>query len=284
MATNTETRSRRLNGMTIDGSREIVSPPAKRNSTPPSTGPNGQAKILPMDQVPALFTWLDQNLARREAVVAKLMFSLSFYAALRACEMARLTWREVTDCNGNIDTWIHVTRSVAKKKRPREIWLHPRIRQELKEWRRCFPMAQHLALGADDQPRSTNALTVWFHRTYQRMGLSDCSSHSGRRSLITYLANNCGREGMSLRDVQIIAGHASIATTEAYIHPSPNPGLLIKSVPWRPAQFEQLPAGLAPEYRAPLPVAVEELSAFRWAAGLPADPPTDALILARHRA
>jgi integrase len=173
---------------------------------------------------------------------------------------------------------------VAKKKRPREIWLHPRIRQDLKEWRRGFPMAQHLALGENEQPRSTNALTVWFHRTYEQMGLPDCSSHSGRRSLITYLANNCGRENMSLRDVQIIAGHASIATTEAYVQPSANPGLLIKSVPWRPRDFEQLPVGLAQRSQTVPPAAIEEPSAFRWAAEPASTPPRSRLIFAGDEA
>jgi integrase len=49
------------------------------------------------------------------------------------------------------------------------------------------------------------------------LGFEGCSSQSGRRSFITVAARNIYRSGCSLRDVQLLAGHCSIETTERYV-------------------------------------------------------------------
>ncbi len=56
-----------------------------------------------------------------------------------------------------------------------------------------------------------------FHRLYQDLGFSGASSHSGRRTFITRIAKKIVEAGGSLRDVQELAGHASLATTQRYI-------------------------------------------------------------------
>ena len=43
------------------------------------------------------------------------------------------------------------------------------------------------------------------------------SNHSGRRSFITATARKIVEAGGSLRDVEELAGHASLATTQRYI-------------------------------------------------------------------
>jgi integrase/recombinase XerC len=57
---------------------------------------------------------------------------------------------------------------------------------------------------------SAGAITVWFYRLYNRLGLKGASSHSGRRTFVTELAKTIVAHGGSLRDVQQLAGHASL--------------------------------------------------------------------------
>jgi integrase/recombinase XerC len=63
-------------------------------------------------------------------------------------------------------------------------------------------------------PRS---VVNWFKGHYDELGLQGCSSHSGRRTFITRSARLVSRAGGSLRDVQELAGHRAITTTERYI-------------------------------------------------------------------
>jgi integrase len=64
---------------------------------------------------------------------------------------------------------------------------------------------------------SPGAVQVWFHRLYADLGLAGASSHSGRRTFVTRCAKKIVEAGGSLRDVQELAGHASLSTTQRYI-------------------------------------------------------------------
>ena len=60
---------------------------------------------------------------------------------------------------------------------------------------------------------TANTLTQFFHYLYKQSGIDGASSHSGRRTFITNLAN----KGISVRVLASLAGHKNISTTQCYI-------------------------------------------------------------------
>ena len=82
-------------------------------------------------------------------------------------------------------------------------------------------------LSLQEQPRraikaaDTQRRRQWFRDLYgRRLGWEGYSSHSGRRNFGTQAARNAVKAGGSLRDVQDLLGHASLATTQKYLEPS----------------------------------------------------------------
>jgi integrase/recombinase XerD len=64
---------------------------------------------------------------------------------------------------------------------------------------------------------SPQAVVNMFASWFGEIGLIGCSSHSGRRTFITNAAKKISSVGGSLRDVQMLAGHSSLAVTQRYI-------------------------------------------------------------------
>jgi integrase/recombinase XerC len=177
-----------------------------------------QAKILTDKQVRAVLAELD---TRRYPLRDRVMFMLSLKAGLRAKEVASVTWGMLTDSEGEIAGVISLENRAAKGKSGRVIPIHPDLKAAL--------VALHKERGVKARPDwpvihsernhglSAAAVAVWFHRLYTGLGMVGCSSHSGRRSFVTRAARRISEVGGSLRDVQMLAGHASLSTTAKYI-------------------------------------------------------------------
>jgi integrase len=60
-------------------------------------------------------------------------------------------------------------------------------------------------------------LCACWYKSHRRWGIEVASSHSGRRTFITAAAKKITEAGGSLRDIQELAGHSSLATTQRYI-------------------------------------------------------------------
>lgn len=177
-----------------------------------------RAKILDDRQLNRVLAWIDAHSDLPEADRLKIL--LSHRAGMRACEIANLTLDAVTTADGRISKVITIFGNTTKYGRGRIIPMHPEIADAIRAFKKAHPDVDYFAVGALVPRLSVTALTVWFHRIYRRVGLEGCSSHSGRRSFITQMAKLLPGTGGTLRDVQLIAGHARLDTTESYIEPS----------------------------------------------------------------
>ena len=177
-----------------------------------------QAKLLTKPQIKMVAGYLDQ---KRHAERNLVMFLLSVKAGLRAKEIANVQWRHVVDSSGQLMTELHLPNSASKGSGGRVVPLHPDLHKalislyELKkdDINLCDTIIQSQRGGSMDRQVVVN----FFQRLYKDLGLNGCSSHSGRRTAITHWARKISTVGGSLRDVQSMAGHSSLNTTERYI-------------------------------------------------------------------
>ena len=147
---------------------------------------------------------------------------LSFKAGLRAKEIAGLTWSMVIDTTGELADAISLQNKASKGRNGgRTIPLHNELRHALVSLKavRGEKARPNLPVVYSERADgySANAIAVWFLTRFREIGIEGASSHSGRRSFITALAKRITEAGGSLRDVQELAGHSSLATTQRYI-------------------------------------------------------------------
>jgi integrase len=172
---------------------------------------------------------------------------LSYFAGLRACEIANLRWKDnLLGPTGKLNNVIHITSQVAKRSRERMIPMDSELGKVLKELRRRRPDDEYVfyALHNNTIPMVTrvdprtgfreripdpkyrpgkvtpNAAVQFFARLYELVGYEGCTSHSGRRTFITARARLANLKGCSIYDVKELAGHARLDTTATYIEPS----------------------------------------------------------------
>ncbi len=158
----------------------------------------------------------------------------SFKAGLRVAEIAGLSWRDVTDATNAIADVIELPNAIAKKGSGRIIPMHPALKAALIAWQRHLgPSAVGKAPvipGAFGGRMKANTLQIYLGRMYRDLGLCGVSSHSGRRTFITKAARAANAHGCSIRDVQSLAGHKYLDTTEAYIDRSARVASLVEAV------------------------------------------------------
>ena len=174
------------------------------------------ARALAADDVRRLLAHAE---TLRHPIRNKVIVLLSFKAGLRAGEIAGLRWPMVLSTDGKINDQIRIAKSIAKYGSGRIIPMHDELRKALLKYHRDQGRPRDGPLIVSERGSAMMARSVvnWFRTAYAELDLLGCSSHSGRRTFITLSARAIVKVGGSLRDVQELAGHRSIVTTQSYI-------------------------------------------------------------------
>ena len=154
--------------------------------------------------------------SRRHPVRDETIVLFSFYAGLRAKEIAALTVGDVYDEAGAVRTQFILDAAQSKGGKSRTVYLNQRLRRALAEYAAGIPINDPNRPLFESQKGghfSANTMCQLFLDIYKAVGLKDASSHSGRRTYITRLAN----KGVGVRLLAELAGHSHISTTQRYI-------------------------------------------------------------------
>jgi integrase/recombinase XerD len=176
--------------------------------------PGKQAKIMADTQLKLALAACDTS---RYPKRDRVMVMLSFKAGLRALEIAGITWEMLCGPDGQLGDEIHLEDRISKKGNGRIIPMHPDLKEALLD---LGPGSGQVILserGNETIPMCAASVVNFFAKLYGKLGLQGCSSHSGRRTFITKASRRAATVGASLRDVQQMAGHKNLNTTQRYI-------------------------------------------------------------------
>jgi integrase/recombinase XerD len=157
----------------------------------------------------------------RHAQRDRAMLAASFFSGMRVGEISALCVSDVLNADGTVKTEIRLAPHQTKGDKARTVFVSERLRKELLTYARTLRIKSTDAPFFATQKRtafSPNSLTQHFLALYKGAGLQGASSHSGRRTFLTTLAS----QGVSVRVLAALAGHASIQTTQRYIDVNDN--------------------------------------------------------------
>ena len=141
---------------------------------------------------------------------------MTHWAGMRVGEVAALLVRDVRNVDGSVKQEIRLDATRTKGKHARVVFVNDRLRKEIGQYLKQIELRddRHPLFSTQKRtPFSANTLCQAMNAIYRRGGIEGATSHSGRRSFITSLAS----KGIGVRVLAALAGHRSIATTQAYI-------------------------------------------------------------------
>jgi integrase/recombinase XerD len=122
----------------------------------------------------------------------------------------------VYDSNGAVRTQFTLSKQQSKGNRTRVVFVNKPLSAQLVAYaqlRNIKDAAEPLFRSQKGGHFSANTMCQLFLNIYTACGLTDASSHSGRRTFITRLAN----KGVGVRVLAALAGHQNISVTQKYI-------------------------------------------------------------------
>ncbi|MFU8864378.1 MAG: tyrosine-type recombinase/integrase [Rhodobacterales bacterium] len=153
---------------------------------------------------------------RKHTLRDQTIVHISFLAGLRAIEIAGLRIGDVYDDTGSVRAQFSISGKQTKGGDARTIYVSRKLRRVLEQYHAVIADRSSSAPLFQTQlcsSFSANTMCQLFLQVYKDCGLKGASSHSGRRTFITKLANT----GINVRLLAALAGHSDISTTQRYI-------------------------------------------------------------------
>jgi integrase len=151
------------------------------------------------------------------------LLRLSVTLALRVSDLSGLEWRDVLTSSGEVSDTLIIRPETAKYGSGTKLPIPAQAKkavEDLLAWE-----TTHHGKPSGNQPlfrsqrgfMKRQSMVMWFRKIYSDAGATGCSSHSNRRYGLTKMARQISLAGGSIRDIQSIARHASLQTTEKYL-------------------------------------------------------------------
>ena len=174
-----------------------------------------QAKTLNNDEIRKV---LDYVATRKHSERNRAMIYTIFNTGMRVSEVANLRFKDVVDGEGAVRREIRLSAEDTKTKEARIVFVNDKLHKELTRYVRLYKPLNTNVKFFYSQKRasdgySPNTLAQFFHYLFNRAGIAGASSHSGRRSFITNLAN----KGVGVRVIMGLSGHRALSSVQCYI-------------------------------------------------------------------
>ncbi len=177
-----------------------------------------QAATLTAEQLQQVLKYCEQ---KRAPLRNQTILLLTHWAGLRIGEVTALRWSDVVAADGTIRTEIRLSSAQTKGSRGGIVLIPDRLRHALAVYALSVPRRQPNApLFATQRSAgfTANTLTHIVNSLYRGAGIHGATSHSGRRSFITNLAER----GVSARVLMSLCRHRNLSTTQRYIDIKPS--------------------------------------------------------------
>ena len=198
----------------------------KHNTTNKYTSVNDASTEQAMAQA---LTLNSQQLSRvlhaasrsRHPVRNRVIILTQHLSGMRVGEVAALLYGDVVAADGAVKAEVRLTAAQTKGNRSRVVLLPERLRAEIANYITTHPSKvanRPLFYTQRSAGFTADTLTHIVNGLYAKAGIDGGSSHSGRRTFITKLAE----QGISARVLQQLAGHQNLSTTQRYIDIKPS--------------------------------------------------------------
>lgn len=154
----------------------------------------------------------------RHSMRNKTMVYVSFYSGARACEIASLRVSDVIGADGAVQDVVTLKSEQTKGHAAGRLFINKQLQKQVSDYLKATPkLAQQterpLFFTQKGHGFTPQTVINLFASLYESACIPGASSHSGRRSFITKLAN----KGVSAKVLMTLARHRHLSTTQRYI-------------------------------------------------------------------